>query len=233
MVFKTIIINALMFLQITLVACSSSPKSEGDQGLADSGHNGLTHPVADVHDSSVYGDVSETMKTFYVKHHKVECEGYWVDQCLLYKTSDGAQWAFLYEDIEGFEFEWGHEYELLVAVQQLRMGGGLPAETLEVYRLVEIVSKTAQSDVSFTFTSRHPSAIFQKTDKGNYQMLDGKSIECSEVDCQSIDLAIEQQQGLSISFRHDENPTNPLHLEAVLCASSLASFSSDCGMGHF
>jgi heat shock protein HslJ/uncharacterized protein YraI len=79
-------------------------------------------------------------KTLYVGPEKVPCEGEGPMECYLVKETPGGEWQLFYNQIEGFEWESGYEYELLVNVYQVENppAGGSSLR----YELVEVVSKT-------------------------------------------------------------------------------------------
>lgn len=85
------------------------------------------------------GDSGE-VKTFYVGPETAECEGEGPQTCLLVKESPDADYQFFYSSIDGFNYEPGYEYELLVQVDPVENppAGGSSLS----YTLVEEVSKT-------------------------------------------------------------------------------------------
>jgi len=214
-------ITALVFIS----ACSSQPSSSNreNEPVLTTGVSSQPTQALIVDDSLV------ALKRIRINHYKVECEGYWVDQCLQYQEEGDSDWHYLYEKIEGFNFVWGHTYELLVEVERTPAVEGLADQLTTVYRLGQILSDTHHAEESFVYTSRHPSTVFTEQVDGTFTLLDGKQVSCGVDDCQSIESAMTQQQGITLSLRHDADPVKPLVLEAVLCSSSLASFASDCG----
>lgn len=86
--------------------------------------------------------------TMYVGPEKVECVGVAPQECLQIKFDADEAWQLLYQDIEGFTFEPGSEYELIVNRINVE---NPPADASSIrYELVEIVNVTAvsQPDVS-------------------------------------------------------------------------------------
>jgi len=79
-------------------------------------------------------------KTIYVGPDLVDCVGVAPQQCLLIKENPDDEWSLFYDQIEGFDFEEGHEYELIVEVHVVDE----PPQDGSMLRtsLVEIVSKT-------------------------------------------------------------------------------------------
>lgn len=85
-------------------------------------------------------------KTLFVGAAQVDCEGVAPQKCLLVKENADDEYTFFYDQIEGFEWEPGFEYELLVNVTNVE---NPPADGSSLqYELVEVVSKTAVADNS-------------------------------------------------------------------------------------
>ena len=80
------------------------------------------------------------IKTLFVGPEQVDCVGVAPQKCLLVKETPDADYTFFYDSIDGFEWEAGYEYELLVRVTEVE---NPPADGSSLrYELVEIVSKT-------------------------------------------------------------------------------------------
>lgn len=96
------------------------------------------------------------LKTIYVGSEKVDCEGEGPQTCYLVKEDPAEQWNLYYSEIDGFDFEPGYEYELIISendVQDPPAGGSSITWTLE-----EVVSKTppAESGTADTAPSEPP-----------------------------------------------------------------------------
>ena len=89
--------------------------------------------------------------TLYVGSEQVDCEGVAIQKCLLVKEDINSEYEYFYDSIEGFEWQAGYEYELLVAVAEI---GDPPADGAAFrYQLVEIVNRVAipsEEDLSGT-----------------------------------------------------------------------------------
>ncbi len=78
--------------------------------------------------------------TMYVGPEQVDCVGVAPQKCLLVKESPDEEYTYFYSEIDGFTFEPGYEYELLVLVEPVE---NAPADATSLkYTLVEEVSKT-------------------------------------------------------------------------------------------
>ncbi|WP_420640770.1 META domain-containing protein [Candidatus Leptofilum sp.] len=86
-------------------------------------------------------EAAENAKTLFVGSELVDCVGVAPQQCMQVKDSLDGEWTLFYDQIVGFTFEPGFEYELRVTETEIE---NPPADgsSLEV-ALVEIVSKTA------------------------------------------------------------------------------------------
>lgn len=78
--------------------------------------------------------------TLYVGPSLVDCTGVAPMQCMQVKRTPEGEYELFYAPIEGFEYEEGYEYELLVEVTQVE---NAPSDGSSLkYTLVEVVSKT-------------------------------------------------------------------------------------------
>ncbi|KFF15034.1 META domain-containing protein [Flavobacterium hydatis] len=88
--------------------------------------------------SFTYGQ--ETLKMF-VKENKVPCVGVGPMECLQVKYENSKDWQFFYDHIEGFNFEKGNRYEIVVI--KTKREGIIPADaSSHLYKLKSIISKT-------------------------------------------------------------------------------------------
>ena len=89
------------------------------------------------------------LKTIYVGASLVDCTGVAPQKCMQVKDSPDGEYTLFYDQIDGFTFEEGYEYELKVSVEQVE---NPPADGSSLkYTLVEEVSKTpASADAATT-----------------------------------------------------------------------------------
>lgn len=86
----------------------------------------------------MYGQ--ETLKMT-VKENKVPCQGVAPMECLQVKYDKSKDWQFFYDHIEGFNFEKGNRYEIMVI--RTKKTGNIPADASSYeYKLKSIISKT-------------------------------------------------------------------------------------------
>ena len=86
------------------------------------------------------------LKTVYVGPERVDCEGEGPQTCYLIKENPEDDWSLYYYGIDGFDYEPGYEYELIVSennVENPPAGGSSINWTLE-----EVVNKTPVTESS-------------------------------------------------------------------------------------
>jgi heat shock protein HslJ len=84
--------------------------------------------------------------TLYVGPEQVDCVGVAPQKCLLVKENPEEEYTYFYSEIEGFTFEPGYEYQLLVLVEPVE---NAPADASSLkYTLIEEVSKTPVGEQS-------------------------------------------------------------------------------------
>ncbi len=82
----------------------------------------------------------DNVKTFYVGPELVDCVGEAPQKCMQIKENPEDEYKFFYGQIEGFDYEEGYEYELLVNEENVE---NPPADASSLkWTLVEVVNKT-------------------------------------------------------------------------------------------
>jgi uncharacterized membrane protein len=108
--------------------------------------------------STAHGQEEEDIRSIWVAHRRVDCIGVAPQKCYLIKSTQYEDWKFWYSDIEGFDFEEGYAYELLVReVHNDDAPADAPSVKLE---LVEVLLKveTFESNAGMQAPSPPPSA---------------------------------------------------------------------------
>ena len=214
----------VLFAVITLSACSSNSGSETVNHQTNLLEEPQVSSVAPQSDDSLSKSTIEFLR---IKHHMVECEGYQVSHCLLAQKEGSDEWIFFYDHIEGFDYQWGVDYEILVQVQEI--DSGLADASNQRYSLLEVVTETAHasSDV-FNYTARKPHESITEIAPGQFSLLGNKAFTCTDQSCGALYSAIAQNQSALLSFQHNTNPAAPLVLDAVLCSDATDSFVASC-----
>ncbi|MDR0229182.1 MAG: DUF4377 domain-containing protein [Flavobacteriaceae bacterium] len=79
---------------------------------------------------------------FTIAPKKVDCIGVAPMKCLMVKEGKTSDWSFMYQGIEGFDFQEGFEY--VIEVKRTKIANP-PADGSSIrYTLVKIISKTAK-----------------------------------------------------------------------------------------
>ncbi len=112
-------------------------------------------------------------RVLYVNDHLEDCVGVAPQKCMLVRESPEQEWSYFYNAIEGFTFEEGNSYKLLVQVTEVK---DPPADASSLrYSLVEVLSKEQTSQVDIFdkqwevyriddtgIDESNPSLLFQK-----------------------------------------------------------------------
>jgi hypothetical protein len=78
-------------------------------------------------------------KTFFINSHLVDCVGVGPRMCMQVRENEQDEWEFFYDEIEGFTYEEGYLYAVLVEVVDVE---DPPADASSIeYTLIEILSK--------------------------------------------------------------------------------------------
>lgn len=78
-------------------------------------------------------------KTLFIDSQLVDCVGVGPQMCMQVRENEDDEWELFYDEIEGFTFEEGYLYEVLVEVVYVE---NPPADASSIeYILIEIVSK--------------------------------------------------------------------------------------------
>jgi heat shock protein HslJ len=153
----TLILLLMLTASIVLVACDATTTNEApvsseeggtttDAGqdtaeapeipTAIAGSEATAEPAADAEPAEVGGRVI----TAWVGPQLVDCVGVAPQKCMQVKTNPDEEYSLFYDNIDGFEFEEGYEYEIQVLVEPV---ANPPADGSALkYTLVEVVSQT-------------------------------------------------------------------------------------------
>jgi hypothetical protein len=89
---------------------------------------------------SVITGSDERRITMLVGPVQADCTGAFAQKCLVVKENGAAEWTYFYDVIEGFDWQPGYEYTLIVAVREIE---NPPADGSSLaYRLIRVVKKT-------------------------------------------------------------------------------------------
>jgi hypothetical protein len=226
----------VIFAVMSVSACSSSSESASADVLMNADQFEISefeaipewapdNDQALVLDDS--GNSDSTIEYLKVNPHLVECEGYQIGHCFQVQREGEDRWVYLYEMIEGFEFEWGTEYEILVQIQQATPV--FPMDSALKYTLLEVLSTTQRTgEDTFAYTARDSQIRIVELDQQEFSLLGRKSFVCRGDQCDNLRSAMAQNQSALLSFKYSSTPAAPLLLDAVLCADAAHSFTESC-----
>jgi len=120
-----------MLVTIILTACSNGTSTDQVSG---------TQPTPTTEEPSESPTSTSGEKTMFVGSELVDCEGEGPQQCMLVKENLNDEYSLFYDQIEGFDFEEGFEYELRVIEEPV---DNPPAGGSSIrWILVEVVGKS-------------------------------------------------------------------------------------------
>ncbi|AJW70228.1 DUF4377 domain-containing protein, partial [Nitrosopumilus adriaticus] len=90
---------------------------------------------------------SEETKTFFISPSLVDCVGIAAQKCLQIREDETSDWQNFYDSIEGFAFEQGHSYKILVKLTDIE---NPPADSSnKKYALIDILEKTSTRHIPY------------------------------------------------------------------------------------
>ncbi len=133
-----LVLLSVLLLTSLLVACGSTSEAKPQPEAKASETN-----TSEVQPAKTQQESQPELKTLFIGPELVDCEGAGPQKCMLVKESPAADYSLFYSQIEGFDYEQGYEYELVVEVTKVE---NPPADASSLkYSLVEVVSKTPVS----------------------------------------------------------------------------------------
>ena len=143
----------------------------------------------------------------FVGSELAECTGEAPQTCMMVKNSPEEEYTYFYDQIEGFEYEEGYEYELTVQVTPVE---NPPADASSLkYSLVEIVSKTAVEPATSETSSLD----------GNAWQLESYAVDGAQVDA---------TEGGVYTFTAKEGE-NPAQMDAHTGCNNISATYTDEG----
>ncbi|MCK6692717.1 MAG: DUF4377 domain-containing protein [Thermoanaerobaculia bacterium] len=131
-----------------------------------------------------------------IMHYKVPCTGADLQLCYLV-SKDGGEAEYFYDEIEGFEYQWGYNYELLV--EQVEVKQPMADASSVSYRLKQEVSKekvSAEETFQLPLTVDDQTVI--QTDNETCTYLGAIRIDTGDRSCAEL------AKGQAAIFRHQE-----------------------------
>lgn len=130
------LLTIFLFMTIALTACSSS---ETPTEVIEPQPITPTEGPADEPSESISEE-----KTIYVGPVLADCQGEGPQKCMLVKEHPDDEYTYFYDQIEGFEYDEGFEYELRIRVEPVENppagGSSIRWILVEVVSIIEVVS---------------------------------------------------------------------------------------------
>ena len=164
-----------------------------------------------------------------IKHHQSECEGFYVGHCYLVRQGDGP-WELLYEQIEGLDYQWGVNTQVLLEPKLVADTESL-TDLIPGYQLLSVLQSSEHHGGSgFDYVARGGHEAIASLGGQLYTLHGDKTFRCTPQDCATIDSLLDQQQTVLLRFSHALSTGEPLTLEAVMCADAPDAFYQSCAM---
>jgi hypothetical protein len=134
-------------------------------------------------------------RTLYVAHFRVDCVGVAPMKCLQVRDTPEAEWRMFYDQIQGFDYEEGYDYELRVRTEQV---DNPPADASSIrWILEEVVSKTAAS------SEENAGAGIIAGEWALVSFSDGVLSAAAADPSEALELLASQDGGVTIAFMED------------------------------
>ena len=168
-----------------------------------------------------------TGRTMFIEHHKSSCQGVGYQTCLLTRESELSPWSYFYDEIEGFDYEWGFRYELRVLVTDVP---NPPADASSLaYSLLEVVSKeSVDADTAFEFPLFPFDGFSQRLSDTEFSLGHENSFTCDVSTCNTVDSLLTQELAMLLEFFHANEQSGPLRLQRVNCSDTPLQFYDSC-----
>jgi hypothetical protein len=163
--------------------------------------------------------------TILVDHYLAPCvNGFAPQWCYLLATAEKpTEFPYFYGDIEGFKFQWGHEYRLLVVQEEAPQS----AASRYSYRLIKILSdKKVGPQRRFTITLKAPTGppFFNVDESSNIYLFEEVKISTINAKLKARLLQLLKTAGpmdwISGDFKHDQMHDNMITLISFLHVKS-------------
>jgi hypothetical protein len=138
-----------------------------------------------------------------INHYKVPCVGEGTQLCYLTKKDNQSAWEFLFEGIDGFQYQWGKVYELEVE-KSIRKDTKADQSPI-AYKLIRIInSKDAPADEPFPLMVKDVDMVaIKKDEKGQFSLLGLYPFSCSSpLVCEELEERLQSQANITGLYQH-------------------------------
>ncbi len=119
-----------------------------------------------------------------IAHYKVPCSGESVQLCFVIKKDNGEK-EFFYDQIEGFDYQWGYDYELTVEKRIIK----LPKADMSsnTYKLIKIIKKEKVSPgTEFELPVKFNDEVVVLSEKGSCNYFNEIRIQTGSYSCAEL-----------------------------------------------
>jgi len=156
----------------------------------------------------------EEIVSMRINHFKQTAFGVSPRLVLLVQEADGIggeDWSYFYDEIEGFEYEYGYVYDVSVKKKSVE---NPPQDASSInYILQNVVSKEqVDNNETFEIKLKWGGNNFVSNEADQYSLMNELPIDCNEL-CQDLAQGLENEEELTGTFLHA--PNNELKLISV------------------
>lgn len=151
------------------------------------------------------------IRSFEILPHKAACASDKAKLCYVLQTNE-TETALLYENIEGFNWQWGKRY--VIDVEELEAPEPPVDGPFKIYKLVEIVDQqpapegsTFEMDIDREFLNPGTDCVFS--------LMGTKFTTRDQNTCDLLNLAISARGIITARFSHTSSADKPLLLESI------------------
>lgn len=163
----------------------------------------------------------------FVHHHKDGCQGEAFQTCLQTRKSVQDPWTNFYGSINGFEFEWGYQYELRVRVTDI--ANPLQDASSKDVSLIEQVQKIKVDENSFFDFYLIPIEGFaQRVSATEFYLGYEINFNCDVSTCDMVASLLTQDMAMILNFQHATDAAGTLRLQGILCSDTPPQFYQSC-----
>jgi 6-phosphogluconolactonase (cycloisomerase 2 family) len=145
------------------------------------------------------------VKTLTLQPYRAFCTG--VGPSLCYVTETDGQQTLMYNEIEGFTFEWGTTYELRVRVEPV---ANPPADSSSLRYVLEEVISAEPAPADFTFEISLPPMVITANGDGTFTFLGEQRFGCQPAMCAEIESLLSGTANIDLVMRFPETAGDPL-----------------------
>ena len=146
--------------------------------------------------------------------------------CLQVRTAPDGAFQSQLTSIEGFAFEWGHEY--ILQVEEYIIPDPPADGSSRRYELVRVLSdRTLPPGTEFTYIAYSESRSILRKDGGNLRMFLDLTMPCG-ADCEALGAAIDAEHRFELRMQLTGNKETPVALiDWTSCPATASPFECD------